>query len=427
MGSVAGVGSWVAQVWSHHAAMICCGWFGIGLVFVYLTNYAFPNPLWTWRFREINGEDHVGPVLESAMLLLVIAFAFVTGGLCFPEAAQIIVERYLVGWPGLAVVLVDFTLVAGFCFWVTPNSLDAEYRAGDLQRQYPKFATLSEWEWQWTLRVVRTRTEVAYVFLCFISSITLVAGLAFLVGGVTREVRLRGDETKTLKAAAEQVTSRVGRSPVLEPRVVLGAERATLAYSVFVEHTLPAYEKYLGVIAILLGIGLWFVGTGYQKVYTESAVGVMKWFAFFIAFVVLPFVLVSGYAQVVKAARTVNSALTLVADRALDETSREPASGAASVGLVESRTAWFQALGDIRSRFDEQVNSTGFFTRMATSWGGAWIALWFVLSVVFKRQQNMLALLVPTLPPRARKVGRAMFPLLIRPSDETADVDSDAR
>lgn len=423
MGSVAEVGSWVAQMWSHHAALISCGWFGVGLVFVYLTNYAFPNPLWTWRFREINGEDHVGPVLESAMLLLVITFAFVTGGLFFPDAARAIIERYVVGWQGLVVVGVDFALVAGFCFWVTPNSLEAEYRGGTLQTQYPKVARLSEWEWQWTLRVVRTRTEVAYVFLCFISSITLVTGLVFLIGGVTQDVAHRSAEKARLESAAVRVTEHIDAPPVIEPRVILDVERATLAYSVFVEHTLPAYERYLGVIAIVLGIGLWFVGTGYQKVYTENAVGAMKLFAFFMAFAVLPFVLVSGYAQVVMAARTVNSALTRVSHEALQETMAEPASGSVSLAVVESRTAWFQALGEIRSRFDEQVNSTGFFARMATSWGGAWIALWFVLSVLFKRQQNMLVLLAPTLPPRLREVGRAMFPLLARTSDETTDAD----
>ena len=135
---------WSVTSW----AILCSGYFLLGVALIYTTNYAFPNDIWKWRFREVEGQDHVGPLLESIMLFLSAILLFVTGGLLYKESAQHIFNQYILAWPGLIGVLALLAFDAIFCFYSTPKSLQEDFDSGVLAKTYPKFIGMSQEHWK---------------------------------------------------------------------------------------------------------------------------------------------------------------------------------------------------------------------------------------------------------------------------------------
>ena len=335
-------------------------------------------------------------------------------------------------WPGAVASAVLFAAVSFTCLWITPRGLDDEFQEKDatgrpcIAKHNKKFADLTQDQWDHHLRIVKTRTEVAYQFLCFMLGASLLLGIVFLTGGVMGDIEKWSDDRERLNSAIENLTlwTDSGES-ILVPEVIRDAEMVMPAYTILVDHTIPAYEKYLGVIAILFAIGFWFVGTGYQKVYTEAVANMMKYFALLILFVILPVVLVTGYASLVSAANDVTHALTAVAVEGLEQ-ARETDEASTDEGLITAETEWLREFGDVRARFDEQVLSTGFFTRMATSWGGAWMLLWFAGSILFKERKKLLMLLVPPFSKGTKEFVSSLFVLdILSDSFFNGDEDED--
>lgn len=428
------LGTWIGLRWTAQLVLLSLFWFLWGLIFVFFTNYAFPNKVWTYRFREINGEDHSGPLLESSMLFLLTLLAVVAGAFFYPDSSRALFFDYVLSWPGLVGAIVLLAAATYTCLVITPASLDEEFkeRGPDGRRlisnHNAKFEALSPSEWAHELNIVKTRTERAYLFLCFQLGASLLLGVVFLAGGVKDDIEMWSTDQARLRQAVENLDRWADRDgSVFAPEVIRDAERITPTYTVLVDHSIPAYERYLGLIAIFFAIGYWFVGTGYQKVYTESVANMMRGFALIILFVVLPAVLVTGYASLVNAANDVTHAMTRVSVRAITEADRSAGREDASTvnrdaDRTEIETAWFRDFSDARARFDEQVLSTGFFTRMATSWGGAWMLLWFVASIFLKARKNLLLLLVPPFSKRTKNLFASMF-LFALAADSAEDED----
>jgi hypothetical protein len=398
-------------------AVICGGWLAVALVFVWLTNYAFPNPIWTWRFRRINNADHAGPLLEGLMVLFLLLAVYLIGGFVYPIASQKAFSQFILAWPGVVIAAVVLLATSFVNLYVTPNSLRRDFQDKTLENAYQQFRNLGRDEFDAHFKTVRFRVEPVYIPVCFTLVSTLLITIVLLVFGVRSDLAVSGADRERLTTTVEDFLKFQDDRSVMEPEVLAVGEMLTANYAVLTNHTINAYEKYVGITAIFFGLGLWFIGTGYQRVYTEAVAGGMRLGASIIIFGVLPIILVTGYARLVSAASDIDGALTRVSIAALED-DRLECVARSGVGIQDNApvptdcsdyTEWLVAFNELRARFDDQVSGTNFFTRMASSWGGAGFILWIAIGFISERRRMFLKSMLPAFPKQLGKVVDAMF------------------